>query len=239
MIAAPLVAAQPVTIRTVVADDHTLLREGLRALLRGEADIELVGEAGDGPETLEAVATLKPDVLLLDASMPSGEGIDLLPQLLERSPATRSILLLGRADDEMILRGLAAGARGCLLKSAPSAHLVKAIRAVFAGEVWAGARIVARLLDELVRIGRRLADLSPVLAVAPEAGPVLSRRERDIVRLIARGLSNKEIGAELCLSEKTVKSHLTNIFRKLGVDGRHQVAVHALRLDRSRLTGDD
>ncbi len=238
MIATPLVAADPAVIRTVIADDHTLLREGLRALLKGEAGIELVGEAPDGPETLEAVEALKPDVLLLDASMPSGDGVEILPQLLSRSPATRAILLLGHADEELIIQAFSVGARGYLLKSAPAAQLVKAIRAVFGGEVWAGQRIVARLLDELVRVGQRLADLAPAFAVAPGAEPPLSRREREIVRLIAQGLSNKEIGAALCLSEKTVKSHLTHIFRKLGVEGRHQVAVHALRLDRRRLAAD-
>lgn len=239
MIATPLPASDPAAIRTVIADDHTMLREGLRALLGAEADIDLVGEASDGPEALDIVQTLKPDVLLLDASLPSGDGIELLPELCERSPGTRAILLLGRPDEDMVVRALAGGARGCVLKSAPAVQLVEAIRAVFRGEVWAGQRVVTRLVEELARVGRRLADLAPALAVAPEGEPPLSRREREVVALIARGLSNKEIGAALCLSEKTVKSHLTRIFRKLRVDGRHQVAVHALRLDRRRPAADD
>ncbi len=239
MIATPLAASEHAAIRTVIADDHTLLREGLRALLGAEADIDLVGEASDGPETLDMVESLKPDVLLLDTSMPSGEGVELMPELCERSPGTRAILLLGRPDEDMIVRALARGARGCVLKSAPAAQLVKAIRAVFNGEVWAGQRVVARVVDELARVGRRLADLAPALAIDPETDAPLSRREREIVTFVARGLSNKEIGAALCLSEKTVKSHLTHIFRKLRVDGRHQVAVHALRLDRRRLAAED
>lgn len=239
MIATPLPPSDPAAIRTVIADDHTLLREGLRALLGAEADIDLVGEASDGPETLDIVQALKPDVLLLDVSMPSGDGVDLIPELCKRSPGTRAILLLGWPDEDMVVRALAEGARGCVLKSGRAAQLVEAIRAVSRGEVWAGQRVVTRLVEELVRVGRRLADLAPALAITPEREAPLSRREREIVALVARGLSNKEIGAALCRSEKTVKSHLTRIFRKLRVDGRYEVAVRALRLERCRLVADD
>jgi NarL family two-component system response regulator LiaR len=208
-------------IRVVVADDHLILREGMRGLLEEQPDIELVGEAANGLEAVSVVRATKPDVVLMDVVMPRLTGIEATRQIKQLNPGTAVLILSGYDDDRYVLGLLDAGAAGYLLKSASGREVVQAIRAVHAGESVLHPAVIRRLLT---RTGRSSAHVAP----SDDAEP-LTERELEVLQLVARGHGNKEIASELSLSLPTVKSHLVNIFNKLGVASRTEAVLYGLR----------
>ena len=205
------------TIRVVIADDHPVVREGLAAMLEREPDLEVVGEARDGQEAIEQVAALRPDVVLMDLQMPRVDGVEAIRQIRERHGGVHVLVLTTYGDDESIFRGIEAGARGYLLKDAPRDELFRAVRAVARGESLLQPAVATRLLN---RVARRPAQPAP---------ETLTERELEVLRLLARGAANKEIGAALHISESTVKTHVANIFQKLDVGDRTEAVTVALR----------
>lgn len=211
-------------IRVIIVDDHALVRDGLSKVLDLEDDIEVQATAPDAEAGLAAVRTFRPDVTLLDVQMPGRSGLDVLPAMIDASPKSRFIVLTGFSESEYGFEALKRGARGFVLKDVASRNLVKAIRTVYAGEVWADKDLTSRLVDELVRISR----VQEEAARPVETNP-LTNRERAILALVAQGQTNATIGETLFISEKTVKSHLTNIFEKLNVEDRAQAALTAFK----------
>jgi len=197
-------------IRVLIADDHAVVRQGLRTFLDLQDDIEVVGEAVDGEEALAAAGRLTPDVVLVDLVMPKVDGIDVIRQLGEYAPAARALVLTSYIDDDRLLPVLRAGAAGYLLKDVQPQELVEAIRTVHAGGAVLHPKVAARLLEEV-------------------AADPLTPREREVLGLIGRGMANKVIARELSLSEKTVKAHVSSILAKLGVNDRTQAALYAVR----------
>ena len=204
-------------IRVLIADDHAVVRQGLRTFLELQDGIEVVAEAGDGEEALAAGERTAPDVALVDLVMPRLDGIETIRRLRERSPATRVIVLTSFLDDDKIFPALRAGAAGYLLKDAQPQELVSAIRTVHQGQAPLHPAVAARVLDELAGDSR---DRPPDL---------LTGREREVLALIAQGRANKAIARDLGVSEKTVKTHVTSILRKLGLADRTQAALYAVR----------
>jgi DNA-binding NarL/FixJ family response regulator len=205
----------------LLADDQALFREGLRTLLSMRSDIEVVGEAANGQEALKLAATLHPAVILMDLRMPLLDGIAATRRLRAGQPECKVIVLTTFDDDEDVFDGLRAGAVGYLLKDAPSEKLAEAIRAAARGESFLQPSVAAKVVAEFTR----LADHAP-----PRPQPLiepLSDRELEILGLIASGASNKEIAAQLSITEGTVKNHVTNILGKLGVRDRTQAALKA------------
>ena len=211
-----------VPIKVVVADDHTLFREGVKKILSLEKDILVVGEAARGDEVVKVVERSKPDVLLLDLRMPKGDVVQTLLDVKERSPATKVLILTAYAEDESIMNAAKGGARGYLLKGADFATLLQAIKKVHKGELWIDKEIpVADTFEEIA-----LGQIDPVMAPQhDDAVESLTRRELEILRLVAEGMTNEEIGKKIFISEKTVKTHLTNIFDKLKVNNRFKAAL--------------
>jgi DNA-binding NarL/FixJ family response regulator len=197
-------------IRVVIADDHAVVRQGLRTFLDLQDDIEVVAEAGDGAEALAAAEEHEPDVVLIDLVMPNVDGIEAIRGLRERVPAARAIVLSSFIDDEKLLPAVRAGAAGYLLKDVEPQQLVEAIRTVHAGGALLHPKVASRLLEEM-------------------ASDPLTPREREVLALIGRGMANKVIARELSLSEKTVKAHVSSILAKLGVTDRTQAALYAVR----------
>ena len=204
-------------IRIVVADDHPLYRDGLRALAGRTPDLKLVGEASTGSEAVDVVARTQPDVVLMDIRMPGMTGIEATRAILEQRPETRVLVLTMSENDDSLFAAMRAGARGYLPKDADSAELVHAIRAAAVGEVIFGQSIAARL-QAFFATSR-----SPAAAPFPE----LTDREDEVLELIAQGRSNAEIGARLGISDKTVRNHVANVFNKLRVADRAQAIVRA------------
>jgi DNA-binding NarL/FixJ family response regulator len=211
-----------VSIRVVIADDQAMVRAGLSLIPRPHEDLELVGEASDGHEALEAARNLRPDVVLMDVRMPRMDGIEATRRLLARdAPHHPRVLVLTTFDlDEYVYDALRAGAGGFMLKDEPADHLIAGIRTVAAGEALLAPTVTRRLIEEFVRRpthasfdGSRLADLTA--------------REREILELLARGQSNDEIAAQLYLSRATVKTHVGNVFMKLDLRDRAQAVVFA------------
>ncbi|MGZ4341368.1 MAG: response regulator [Solirubrobacteraceae bacterium] len=205
-------------IRVLLVDDHAVVREGLRNFLALQDGLEIVGEAGDGAEAIEQARALEPDVILMDLVMPGLDGIGAMRQLRVRSPASRVIVLTSFLDDERVLPAIQAGAAGYLLKNVAPAELARAIRAAHAGEAIIDPTAAARLVHAI-------ADDARPRIEEPER---LTRRERDVLELIARGQSNKRIALELGISEKTVKTHVGHLLAKLGVSDRTQAALMAI-----------
>jgi DNA-binding NarL/FixJ family response regulator len=214
----------PEPIRLLLVDDQKLMREGLRTLLELEPDLKVVGEAEDGEAALEAYATHQPDVTLMDIRMPGMDGVEATWRLRERWPQARVIILTTFDDDEYIFEGLRAGALGYLLKDVSGQELAEAIRTVAAGGALIEPSVARKVVAEFAR-------LAPP-ARPPEAGLAepLSEREREVLRLLALGLSNREIATRLSLAPGTVKNYVTNILQKLGVRDRTQAAVRAREL---------
>jgi DNA-binding NarL/FixJ family response regulator len=211
-------------ISVLIVDDHALVRDGLSKILDLEDDIEVVATAPDAIAGIAAVKTYKPDIVLLDVQMPGQSGLDALPVMVDASPASRFIVLTGFSEGEYGFDALKRGARGFILKDAASGSLVKAIHTVYDGEVWADKELTSRLVDEFVRLSR-LRDAATSIATDNP----LTNRERAIMTLVAQGQTNAAIGEALFISEKTVKSHLTNIFEKLNVEDRSQAAMTAFK----------
>jgi DNA-binding NarL/FixJ family response regulator len=207
---------EPGKTRILLADDHALVRRGLRLILDGEPDLVVVAEAGDGAEALAAAEQHTPDVVLIDLVMPNVDGIEAIRELRERVPTARAIVLSSFIDDEKLFPAVRAGAAGYLLKDVQPQELVEAIRTVHAGGALLHPRVASRLLEEM-------------------ATDPLTPREREVLALIGRGMANKVIARELSLSEKTVKAHVSSILAKLGVTDRTQAALYAVR---AGLAGD-
>jgi DNA-binding NarL/FixJ family response regulator len=208
-------------IRILIVDDQALFREGLSTLLSVQAGLEVVGEAGNGEEALRQADSLKPDVILMDLQMPVMDGAAATRRLKTQMPSAKVIILTTFDDDENVFEGLRAGAVGYLLKDTPSAKLVEAIRLAARGESFLEPSVAAKVVSEFARLSPRPAD-----ALAEP----LSERELEVLRLVARGASNKEIAAGLVIAEGTVKNHLTNILAKLDVTDRTEAAVKAREL---------
>jgi two-component system, NarL family, response regulator YdfI len=205
-------------IRVVIADDHMLVREGLRTILELAGDIELVGEATDGAEAVRLAGELLPDVVLMDLRMPNVDGIEALQQIKARYPAVEVVILTTYDDDAHILKGLRSGARGYLLKDAGRNALFEAIRAAARGESLLPASVVDRVVANLGEPLRERAQ--------PD---VLSEREHEVLVMLADGAPNKAIASRLEITERTVKAHVTSIFNKLGVNSRAEAVAVALR----------
>jgi NarL family two-component system response regulator LiaR len=205
-------------IRVLLVDDHAVVREGLRNFLALQDGLEIVGEASDGNEAIEQAQRLEPDVILMDLVMPGLDGIGAMRQLRTRTPASRVIVLTSFLEDERVLPAIQAGAAGYLLKNVAPAELARAIRAAHAGEAIIDPTAAARLVHAIADDGRPRIE-------EPER---LTRRERDVLELIARGRSNKRIALELGISEKTVKTHVGHLLAKLGVTDRTQAALMAV-----------
>jgi DNA-binding NarL/FixJ family response regulator len=204
-------------IRVLIADDHAVVRQGLRTLVELQEGMEVVAEAADGEEAVAAVEATSPDVALLDLVMPRLGGIEAIRLIRERFPATRVLVLTSFADDDTVLPAVRAGAAGYLLKDVQPRDLIAAIRTVHAGEALL-APAVATMLVEQIAAGDE-----------PRARDELTPRERDVIAHLARGLSNKVIARDLGVSERTVKTHVSNILGKLGMTDRTQAAVYAVR----------
>jgi two-component system nitrate/nitrite response regulator NarL len=216
--------AQPV--RIVIADDHPIFRDGLRRLLEAEPDLKVLGEASDGAEAVRLARTLKPDILLLDLAMPKHPGLEALRDLSTgagtNATPVRVILLTAAAEKSQIVEALQLGARGVVLKDSATQLLLKAIHTVMSGEYWVGRESVSNLVQYL----RTLVQSSSDEARQKKFG--LTPRELEIVAAVVAGYSNKEIAEYFKISEDTVKHHLSNIFDKLGVSTRLELALFAV-----------
>ena len=210
------------TIRILLVDDQALFREGLRTLLSVHDDLEVVCEAGNGQEALDAVEKLAPDVVLMDLRMPVLNGVAATRQITESTANSRVIVLTTFDDDEYVFDGLRAGAVGYLLKDVPSAKLVEAIRATARGESFLEPSVAAKVVAEFSRMSGSQTAASQQNLVEP-----LSERELEILGVLATGASNREIANDLFITEGTVKNHVTNILGKLGVRDRTQAALKA------------
>jgi DNA-binding NarL/FixJ family response regulator len=205
-------------IKILIADDHPYVREGLLSMLKRERDFTVVGEAGNGVEAVNKVKELSPDVILMDLRMPEMDGVEAMNQIREIKPDTKFVILTTYSDDDYIFRGIEAGARAYLLKDAPREELFKAIRAVHRGESLIQPVVASKVLDRLTELSRR----SP-------SSEELSDRELEVLQLMAKGAANKEIGAALHISQSTVKTHISSIFQKMGVNDRTSAVTEALK----------
>ncbi len=210
------------TIRVLLVDDQPLLRTGFRLILQTEPDIEVVGEAADGEVALAQVRALQPDVVLMDIRMPRMDGVEATRRLSELESPPRVLVLTTYDLDEYVVESLRAGASGFLLKDAPADDLVDAVRVVHRGDAVIAPQVTRRLLD---RFARQLPAATAPTSAIPL--PQLTEREHQVLLLVARGLSNAEIAAELVLSETTVKTHVSNLLMKLGLRDRVQAVVLA------------
>ena len=209
--------------RIVIVDDHTLFREGLRTILEMEEDIEVVADAESAEDIVELVWQTRPDVLLLDIRMPQGSGLDAVPAVLRISPGTQVLVLTASDEKEEHVRAFKLGAKGVVLKDSARQTLMQAIHTVSTGQVWVDPRMTGALVEELSHLGTDPSGFG----ARDENG--LTERELEIVRLVASGYKNKEVGHQLTISERTVKTHLTNIFQKLGVRDRVGLVMYALK----------
>lgn len=214
-------------IRVLLVDDQALFREGLNTLLSIHSDIEVVGEANNGEEAIQIAAQTNPDVILMDLRMPVLDGAAATRRLAQIQPDSRVIVLTTFDDDEHIFDGLRAGAVGYLLKDVSSNKLVEAIRAAAGGQSFLQPSVAAKVINEFTRV----TSAQPLTSSRQPLVEPLSERELEVLQQVATGASNKEIAAELFITEGTVKNHLTNILGKLGVRDRTQAALKAKELE--------
>ena len=205
------------TIRVLLVDDHEVVREGLRSFLSLQDGLEVAGEAADGEQAVREAERLRPDVILMDLVMPRLDGVGAMRELRRRLPASRVIVLTSFADDERLLPAIKAGAAGYLLKNVAPQELARAVRAAHAGEALLDTAVAARLVEAIA---------TPPGEAPPER---LTPREREVLALLGRGLSNKRIARELGVAEKTVKTHVSHLLAKLGAADRTEAAVYAVR----------
>jgi two-component system, NarL family, nitrate/nitrite response regulator NarL len=213
---------EPHAVRILIADDHAIFRDGLRKLLESEPGFEVIGEAADGAEAARLVRQLQPDVLLLDLAMPRGSGLEALRELASAESRVCTILLTAAIEKKQILEALQFGARGVVLKEAATELLFRCIRSVMGGQYWVGRESVSSLV-------KTLRDLTPTPGEeARQKKFGLTPRELEIISAIVAGYSNKEIAQKFSISEQTVKHHLSNVFDKLGVSTRLELALFAV-----------
>jgi two-component system, NarL family, response regulator LiaR len=204
-------------IRVLIADDHAVVRRGLHAFLEAQNDIEVVGEAGDGGEAVRLANTLRPDVVVMDVVMPQVDGIEAIRQIRAAGGVAKVIVLTSFSDDRKVFAAVRAGASGYLLKDVRPDELSEAIRTVMRDEALLNPKVAATLIQEFAHQARIT------------ASDALTEREMDVLRLLARGHSNKEIALELSVAEKTVKTHVSSILSKLHLADRTQAALYAVR----------
>jgi len=207
--------------RILIADDHPLLREALCQVFSNQKDMEIVGQAGNGEEAIDLASQLKPDILVMDIVMPKFDGLEASRQIKKITPNTAILILTAYDDDNYVLGLLEAGATGYLMKSAKGQDLVEAVRAVRAGESVLHPKIIEKLLKQAM--------VKPVGTAEHKIKDLLSDREMEMLKLLATGMSNKKIAEKLCLSLRTVKAHMSNIFTKMNVASRSEALVEALR----------
>ncbi len=210
------------TIRLLVADDHALFREGLRALFSATPGLEIVGEAATGEETVALAQEVQPDIVLMDINMPDVNGIEATRKILHANPTIGVIMVTMLEDDASLFSAMRAGARGYVLKGAHHRELLQTIRAVATGQILFGAPIAARMMGFFQDV---TADLETTLP--REIFPELTRRELEVLELIAQGFNNSQIAEKLVISDKTVRNHITSIFSKLQVADRAQAIIKA------------
>jgi two-component system, NarL family, response regulator DegU len=212
-----------IPIKVVIADDHALFRDGLKKILSLEKDILVVGEAANGDDIARVIERTKPDILLLDLKMPKGDVVQNLLDVGARNPATRVIILTAFSEEENVLNAAKGGAKGYVPKGVPFATLLQAIKIVQNGGCWIDKEIPSwETFEEIVQAQNTTREAPPQL---DESIKALTKREMEILRLVAEGLTNEEIGKKIFISEKTVKTHLTNIFDKLKVNNRFKAAL--------------
>lgn len=210
-----------VGVRVLIADDHALIRSGLRALLEREGEFQVVAEASDGYEAIELAIRHKPDVILLDVGMPRLSGTDAAQQIAEKVPAAGMVIVSMHSDEGYVLRALKAGARGYLLKASPEADVLAAIRAVAAGNAYFSPSITRLLMEEYVAEARRRG--------VEDSYDLLSLREKEVCQLLASGKSNRDIAELLHISLATVETHRNNIFQKLHLHNLPELILYAVR----------
>lgn len=213
------------SIRIVIADDHPIVRDGLRKLLELEEDFDVVGEAADGREVLDQVQELDPDVVLLDLRMPNLDGLSALQAMQQSNKRTRVIVLTASEDKNEFVQAMKLGCSGIVLKQTAPDLIVKSIRKVHAGEIWLDSHTTAAVMRQF---STGPGDAGSGGGGKPRERNPLSQREREIVALVAQGYKNKEMAEKMFISEQTVKNHLHNIFDKLGVSDRLELALFAI-----------
>jgi DNA-binding NarL/FixJ family response regulator len=210
-------------VRVLIVDDHALFRRGLQMVLEGETDIDVVGEASDGQEAIERAESTTPDVVLMDVRMPKRSGIEATRTIKDTLPSTK-ILMLTISDEEVDLyEAIKAGASGYLLKEISIEEVADAVRAVHAGQSLISPSMASKLLNEFAAMVKRRDERTQV------PGPRLTSRELEVLKLVAKGLNNRDIGQELFISENTVKNHVRNILEKLHLHSRMEAVVYAVR----------
>lgn len=210
-------------LRLFIVDDHAIFREGLRTLLELEEDFEVVGEASNGTNAVSRAAELAPDVILLDLHLPDGHGADYCPKILKVSPDSKVLILSAYDDDEEVTAALVAGASGYVLKTVGGDRLADNIRSVSRGEILLAPAIAAKVIQQLSRLREDTGKNDKALGT-------LTPREREVFMLASRGLLNAEIADELFLSEKTIKTHLRNIYGKLDLNSKAELRLYAQRI---------
>ena len=213
----------PERIRVLVADDHVLFRRGLEMVLAAEDDIDIVGEAGDGAEAFARAVDLLPDVVLMDVRMPRRSGIEACSDIKEAVPSTRIVMLTISDEESDLFEAVRAGANGYLLKDVPGEEIAEGIRAVMGGQSLISPSMAGALLTEFAELSKRSAEAVRVPV------PRLTERELEVLRLVARGMANKDIATQLFISENTVKNHVRNILEKLQLHSRMEAVVYAVR----------
>jgi NarL family two-component system response regulator YdfI len=212
----------PSPIKILIADDHLIVREGLRLILETDAGMEVLGEASNGKEAVDLASQLLPDVILMDLRMPVMDGLSAIELIRQQQPQIAIVILTNFNEDEMMVKGLSAGARGFLLKDTDRETLLNAIRAAARGETLLRPEILARLMSHT--------QSSPNRSQETASGTALTERELEVLQAVARGERNKEIAYNLGITERTVKAHLASIFARLGVDSRASAIATAARL---------
>jgi len=213
-------------IRVLIADDHAFFRRGLQVVLQGEPGLDLVGEASDGAEAVQLACEVVPDVVLMDIRMPKITGIEAARQMKEVAPSAKIVMLTISDEEEDLFEAIRAGASGYLLKDIPLDELADSVRAVYGGQSLINPSMAGKLLTEFATLARRDAEEEPAKH-AP--APKLTEREMEVLRLVARGMNNRDIAKELFISENTVKNHVRNILEKLQIHSRMEAVMIAVR----------